>query len=131
MPYKHDEIYGCGGANQCDCLTEMLRDCDGECVLSCCDAPMKKITPKTQDAGQEKHVPVIEKIEGGFKVTVGEVPHPMEEDHFIQFIEVRADDEIQRKYLKPGMAPEAVFKTDAASISAVEFCNKHGVWIGT
>jgi superoxide reductase len=128
MSYKRDDMYGCGGANQCDCLAEMVRDCAGDCVLSCCESPMKKIEAKTQDAGQEKHVPVIEKIDGGFKVTIGSVPHPMEEDHFIQFIELRADGELQRKYLKPGVAPEAVFKTEAAEVGALEFCNKHGLW---
>lgn len=90
---------------------------------------MTKAQPKTADQGKEKHVPVIEKISGGYKVKIGSVPHPMEADHYIEFIELRTMDEIQRKYLKPGMAPEAVFLTSAASVSAIEFCNKHGLWI--
>lgn len=124
------EIYECGqtGPDKCTCLVEMLTDCDDCAAPGCCDVPMTKVEPKTADNGKEKHVPVIEKVPGGFKVKVGDVPHPMEPDHFIQFIEIRTDDEVQRKYLQPGRPAEAIFMTEAASISAVELCNKHGVW---
>ncbi|MFA6378491.1 MAG: desulfoferrodoxin family protein, partial [Candidatus Omnitrophota bacterium] len=75
-----------------------------------------------------KHVPVIEKIAGGIKVKIGSVPHPMEPDHYIELIEVRTSDEVHRKYLKPGMAPEAIFQVNAENVKALEFCNKHGLW---
>jgi superoxide reductase len=89
---------------------------------------MALVVPKTQDQGKEKHVPVIEKVPGGYRVKVGGIPHPMEPDHFIQFIELRTADGVYRKQLKPGMPPEATFKVDEAAVTAIEFCNKHGVW---
>jgi superoxide reductase len=89
---------------------------------------MTKVQPKTEDQGKEKHVPVIEKIDGGVKVKIGSVAHPMEADHYIEFIELHTEDEIHRKYLKPGMAPEAIFMVSAGNVKAIEFCNKHGLW---
>jgi superoxide reductase len=127
-----NDLYECSitGEGKCDCVAEMVRGCAGDCKLACCGQEMKQVEFKTADQGREKHVPVIEKIDGGYKVKVGDVPHPMEPDHFIQFIELRTGDEVHRKHLKPGMPPEAVFKTDAVEVCAVEFCNKHGFWIG-
>ena len=84
----------------------------------------------TGDAAQEKHVPVIEKIDGGYKVKVGSVPHPMEEKHLIEWIELLGDGQAYRQFLNPGDAPEAVFKVVAESVSAREFCNLHGLWKG-
>jgi superoxide reductase len=89
---------------------------------------MGKLTENTTEAAKEKHIPVIEKVDGGYKVLVGSVAHPMEEKHLIQWIELEADGLVQRKYLAPGQAPEAVFKTDAASVIAREYCNLHGLW---
>jgi superoxide reductase len=89
---------------------------------------MKLMKENTVDAAKEKHVPVIEKIAGGYKVKVGSVAHPMEEKHYIQWIELIADGEAYRHFLKPGMAPEATFKIDAAKVSAREYCNLHGLW---
>jgi len=80
--------------------------------------------------GKEKHVPVIEKIAGGIKVKVGSVPHPMEEKHYIEWIEVIADGKAYRQFLKPGEAPEAIFKIEAKTITAREYCNVHGLWEG-
>jgi superoxide reductase len=82
----------------------------------------------TTDAATEKHVPVVEKVDGGFKVTVGSVAHPMVEDHHIQWIEVIADGVVLRRRLSPGDAPEAVFETGATSVTAREYCNLHGLW---
>jgi superoxide reductase len=73
-------------------------------------------------------VPVIEKIPGGVKVKVGSVAHPMEEKHYIQWIEINADGRTCRKFLKPGDAPEAEFQVEAANITAREYCNLHGLW---
>ena len=93
---------------------------------------MKKIGEFYQSADwkQEKHVPVIEKVDGGIKVKVGEVAHPMEEKHYIEWIEIIADGKADRQFLKPGEAPEAVFKVEAKSVTAREYCNLHGLWKG-
>ena len=82
----------------------------------------------TVDAAKEKHVPVIEKVAGGVQVKVGDVAHPMEEKHFIEWIEIIADGKADRQFLNPGQAPEAVFKTDAQNVVAREYCNLHGLW---
>ncbi len=117
------EIYKC---EKCGNIVEVLFGGDGELV--CCEEPMKLFVANTVDAAKEKHVPVIEKIEGGFKVMVGSVAHPMEEAHYIQWIEAVADGKAYRKFLNPGDVPEAEFMIDAASITAREYCNVHGLW---
>jgi len=117
------EVYKC---EACGNIVEVLAGGEGELV--CCGQPMVKLTENTVDAAKEKHVPVIEKIDGGYKVKVGDVPHPMEEKHYIQWIELIADDKSYVQFLKPGQAPEAVFMIDAASVSAREYCNLHGLW---
>ena len=122
MPKKL-EVYKC---EVCGNIVEVLAGSDAELV--CCGQNMTLLDAKTADQGKEKHVPVIEKIDGGFKVKVGDVPHPMEEKHFIEWIEVVADDKAYREFLKPGAAPEAVFPIDASTITAREHCNVHGLW---
>lgn len=97
-------------------------------AIVCCDQKMDKLEEKTADASTEKHVPVIEKIVGGYKVTVGSTLHPMVDEHYIQWIELLADGIAYRAFLKPGMAPEATFMTDATNVTAREHCNKHGLW---
>lgn len=120
------QIYKC---EICGNIVEMLHEGEGELV--CCGAPMKLFQENTVDAAKEKHVPVIEKKEGGFKVKVGSVAHPMEEKHYIEWIEaITEDGKIYRQFLKPGDAPEAVFKIDAGTIIAREYCNLHGLWKG-
>ena len=120
------QVYKCGS---CGNIVEVLNPSSGS--LSCCNQPMKQLVENTTDAAQEKHVPVIEKVDGGYKVKVGSVPHPMEEKHYIQWIElVAGDDDVHLQFLKPGTAPEAVFKTDAQSVTAREYCNVHGFWKG-
>ena len=90
---------------------------------------MVALEAKTDDFKNEKHVPYIEKQDGGVLVKVGkETAHPMVEDHYIVYIQICADGIMMRKYLKPGDAPEAFFKTDAEKIVAWEYCNKHGLW---
>ena len=89
---------------------------------------MKLYVENTVDAAKEKHVPVIEKIEGGYKVKVGSVAHPMEANHYIEWIEIVADGKAYRQFLNPGDAPEATFMIDAAQITAREYCNMHGLW---
>lgn len=117
------QVYKC---DICGNIVEMLYA--GQGGLVCCGEPMKLQGENTVDAAKEKHVPVIEKIDGGYKVKVGSVPHPMEEKHYIQWIELIAGDKAYMEFLKPGAAPEAVFKIDADSVTAREYCNLHGHW---
>ena len=117
------QIYKC---EICGNIVEMLHEGQGELV--CCGEPMKLYVENTVDAAREKHVPVMEQIEGGVKVKVGSVPHPMEEKHYIEWIEVIADGKAYRQFLKPGDAPEAVFHIEAEEITAREYCNIHGLW---
>jgi len=119
------QIYKC---KACGNIVEVLHGGDGELV--CCGKPMELLEEKTADAKTEKHVPVIEKIDGGYKVKVGSVPHPMQEEHFIEWIELLADGKAYRQFLKPGDAPEATFAVKADSVSAREHCNVHGLWKG-
>lgn len=117
------EIYKC---EVCGNIVEVLHGGKGDLV--CCGQPMKLFKENTVDAAKEKHVPVIEKTADGFKVKVGAVAHPMEEKHHIEWIEVIADGAAYRYFLKPGAAPEAVFKIDAKQVTAREYCNLHGLW---
>jgi len=119
------QIYKC---NVCGNIVEVLHGGAGELV--CCGQPMENLTERTADAAKEKHVPVIEKVEGGIKVKVGSVPHPMEAKHYIEWIEVIADGKAYRQFLNPGQPPEAVFNVKAASVTAREYCNVHGLWKG-
>ena len=96
--------------------------------VMCCGQKMTEIVPGTTDAAVEKHVPVISKVDGGYKVVVGSVAHPMLENHYIQWIELVAGNESLTHFLKPGDAPEAVFKTDAEKVVARAYCNLHGHW---
>ena len=120
---KRYEIYKCG---HCGNIVEVLHG-DGA-KLVCCGEDMKLYTENTVDAAKEKHIPVIEKTGNTIKIKVGSVQHPMEEKHYIEWIELIADEKIYRKYLKPGDVPEAVFEVQAESITAREFCNLHGLW---
>ena len=123
MASSNLQVYKC---SVCGAEVEVIRGGDG--TLVCCNKPMNLLAENTTDAAQEKHVPVIEKVDGGVKVTVGSVSHPMAEDHLIEWIEVVADGKIQRQSLKPGDAPEAVFAVDADQITARAYCNLHGLW---
>ncbi len=120
---KKLQIYKC---EVCGNIVEMLHEGVGELV--CCNQPMKLYEENTVDASREKHVPVIEKTGNGFKVKVGSIPHPMEEKHYIEWIEIIADGRTYRQFLKPGDAPEATFAINAREITAREYCNLHGVW---
>jgi len=117
------QVYKC---ELCGNIVEVLHGGVGELV--CCGQPMRLMTENTVDAAKEKHVPVIEKVTGGYKVKVGAVAHPMEEKHFIEWIELLADGKSYRQFLNPGEAPEAFFAVEAAKVAAREFCNLHGLW---
>jgi len=119
------EVYKC---EVCGNMVEMVHEGGG--TLVCCGQNMTLITENTTDASQEKHVPVIEKTNDGYKVKVGSAAHPMEEKHYIEWIELVAGDVSQRVFLKPGDAPEATFCTDATDVAARAYCNLHGLWKG-
>jgi superoxide reductase len=122
MP-EQSQIYKC---KYCGNIFEVLHE--GTIDFVCCNTPMDLLKEQTADKTTEKHVPVIEKITDGYKVTVGSTLHPMEKDHLIEWIEILANEISYKKFLKPGDKPEAVFKTDAKEIKAREYCNKHGLW---
>lgn len=122
---KRLQIYKC---DVCGNIVEVIHEGQGELV--CCGQPMKLRKENTVDAAKEKHVPVVEKVDGGFKVKVGSVAHPMEEKHYIEWIEIIADGMAYREFLQPGDAPEATFMIDAAHVTALEYCNLHGLWQG-
>jgi len=117
------QVYKC---EVCGNIVEVLHGGAGELV--CCGQPMKLLTENTVDAAKEKHVPVIEKVPGGVKVKIGAVAHPMEEKHYIEWIEIIADGKAYRQFLSPGQTPEAIFNIDANKVTAREYCNMHGLW---
>jgi len=117
------QVYRC---NVCGNIVEVLHAGVGQLV--CCGQPMELLREKTEDVGLEKHVPVIERVGNKVKVKVGSVPHPMEQKHYIEWIEITAVGKTCRKFLKPGEKPEAVFETKAEKIKAREYCNIHGLW---
>lgn len=117
------EVYKC---DLCGNIVEVLQGGGGELV--CCGEPMKLLKENTVDAATEKHVPVVEKVDGGVKVKVGDVAHPMEEKHYIQWIEVVADGKSYTQFLNPGETPEAFFAVEADQVTAREYCNLHGLW---
>ena len=116
-------IYKC---EVCGNIVEVLHDGGGELV--CCNEPMKRFEENTVDAAKEKHVPVIEKTANGYKVKVGSVSHPMEENHYIEWVEVITDDGSCRQFLKPGTKPEAEFEIGGEKVTAREYCSVHGLW---
>ncbi|MBI6873200.1 desulfoferrodoxin [Clostridium aciditolerans] len=117
------QVYKC---EICGNMVEVIHKAGGSLV--CCNKPMTLLVENTVDAAVEKHVPAIEKIEGGVIVKVGEVEHPMVEEHHIEWIEVHTANKLYRKWLKPGEKPEAIFKIDEEVLFAREYCNIHGLW---
>lgn len=120
-----NQVYKC---EVCDNIVEVLHTGVGELV--CCGQPMKLQTANTEDAAEEKHVPVVEKTDTSVKVKVGSVDHPMEDDHYIEWIEVIADGRVYRQNLKPGDKPEAEFNVKSDKVIARAYCNLHGLWRG-
>ena len=121
---KKMEVYKC---EICGNIVEILHEGAGELV--CCGQPMTLIKEKFEDQGKEKHVPVVEKSSGStVKIKVGSIPHPMEEKHYIEWVEVITKDKIYRKFLKPGEKPEADFEVAGDIVAVREYCNIHGLW---
>ena len=117
------EIYKC---EICGNIVEVLHG--GAMDLKCCGSSMKLYKENTVDAAKEKHVPVVEKTSGGVKVKVGSVAHPMEEKHYIEWIEIITGGKAYRQFLNPGEAPVAEFKIDSDKLTTREYCNIHGLW---
>ncbi len=117
------QVYKC---EICGNIVEVIHSGKGQLV--CCGQPMKLMEEKSDEQGKEKHVPVVEKTETGIKVKVGSVPHPMEEKHYIEWIEVITEEGIMRKFLKPGESPAAEFKVRQEVVLAREYCTIHGLW---
>lgn len=118
-----NQIYKC---NVCGNIVELVHAGVGELV--CCGQPMELQKENTVDAAEEKHVPVIEKTDTGVKVKIGPDPHPMEQEHYIEWVEIIANGQVYRKFLKPGDEPEAEFNIKAGKTAAREYCNLHGLW---
>ncbi|KJS14916.1 MAG: desulfoferrodoxin [Peptococcaceae bacterium BRH_c4b] len=118
------QVYKCG---ICGNIVEVIHNGKGELV--CCGKPMVHLVENTVDAAKEKHLPVIEKSGDSVKVTVGSVLHPMEEKHYIEWIELIVDGKSYRKFLNPGELPVTEFCVpDGNEIKAREYCNLHGAW---
>ncbi len=121
---KNSEIYKC---EACGNIVDVVHGGSGELV--CCGQPMKLFVENTVDAAKEKHVPVMEQMGEEIKVKVGAVPHPMEEKHYIEWVEVLdAQGRAYRQFLSPGQAPEAVFCVKGGGLTVREYCNLHGLW---
>jgi len=120
---KKLEVYKC---EICGNIVEVLHTGQGQLV--CCGQPMKLFEEKTEDTGMEKHLPVVEKTERGVKIKIGSIPHPMEEKHYIEWIEIVADGRNYKKFLNPGDKPEVEFEIKAEKVEARAYCNVHGLW---
>ena len=120
---EKNQVYKC---EICGNMTEVLHTGSG--TLVCCGQNMILLEEKTQDEGLEKHVPIIEKTETGFLIKVGEILHPMDDNHYIEWIELETENIIYRKELSPGDKPEVEFCTSAEKVTAREHCNIHGLW---
>jgi len=120
---KLNQVYKC---NVCGNIVQVVHASIG--TLSCCNQPMELLEPQTAEMAIEKHVPVIKKTEDGIKVTVGSTLHPMDDKHYIEWIEIIADGKLHRQHLYPGDKPEAFFCIKAKEVLAREYCNIHGLW---
>lgn len=128
---QQNQIYKC---EICGNIVDVLHTGAGELV--CCGQPMTLLEERTEDQGQEKHVPVIEELpanvcqgKDGIKVRIGEVEHPMDADHYIEWIEIiAADNKRGKRFLKPGDEPRAEFYTRKEVFGVRAYCNIHGLW---
>lgn len=123
MATERLQVYRCP---LCGNMVEVVHAGGG--TLVCCGQPMELQAENTTDAATEKHVPVIEEADGGIRVVVGSVAHPMGGDHYIEWIEVELNGKSYCQFLEPGAAPEAFFPLSGANITARAYCNLHGLW---
>lgn len=117
------QVYKC---EHCGIIVEVFHGGGGR--LICCGAPMNVLAENTVEASLEKHVPVAERVDGAIKVKVGSIPHPMEEQHYIEWVELAADGGSDVRFLKPGDAPETEFRSSASEVTVRAYCNLHGLW---
>lgn len=111
------------------CGNVVVKFVDSGVTPFCCGTPMSVIHPATEDEGQEKHLPVVERIdERTLEVKVGAVPHPMLKEHHIQFVTLETERGIQTLWLDPGDHPKAIFCCSSKPVAVYEFCNVHGLW---
>lgn len=122
MP-KRLEVYKC---SICGNIVEVVHS--GAGALICCGQNMDRMTENTTDAATEKHVPVIELGDGTVTVKVGDVAHPMEDAHYIEWIEILVEDKVYRQYLKAGEPAQVTFNVSATTVTARAYCNLHGLW---
>lgn len=124
MNTKLNQIYRC---KICGNIVEVVHP--GADSLICCGEKMELVVENSVDASREKHVPQVEKEGDGVVIKVGTVPHPMEEAHYIEWIEIVFDGKVDRQYLQPGMKPKARFNVSADDLIARAYCNLHGLWV--
>lgn len=118
------QVYKC---DSCGNIVEILFGSNQQ--VNCCGKPMRRLLENVVDASVEKHVPVVKELDNEIEVKVGSVLHPMEKEHYIEWIEAIKDGKVLfRQYLSPGEAPEAKFKTNAKGVVVRELCNLHGLW---
>jgi superoxide reductase len=122
---KKSEIYKC---SVCGNIIEILHE--GAGTLTCCEKEMIKMEEKTSEEGNEKHKPILEKNDEGVAVKVSSIPHPMEDSHFIEWVEITTNKGTSKKFLKPGEKPEEKFPVGEEVIKVRSYCNLHGLWKG-
>ncbi len=122
---EKNTVYKCGA-----CGNTVVVLYPGGGTLVCCNQPMTLQVENSTGAAPEKHVPVLEQTSTGYEVMVGSVAHPMEEEHYIEWIEINDDGKTCRNFLKPGERPQAVFNPPKGKMTARAFCNLHGLWKG-
>ena len=110
----------------CDNMVEVVHGGAGELV--CCAKLMKHMVDDTVDAAKEKHVPIIEKNSDVYIVKVGSIEHPMTGEHYIEWVELSADNMVYKQYLKPGIKPQAELNLKVNKVVARAYCNLHGLW---
>tara|TARA_Y100000294_G_C8423160_1_gene283685 strand:- start:109 stop:489 length:381 start_codon:yes stop_codon:yes gene_type:complete len=121
---KLNQVWKC---EMCGNIVELVHSGAGELV--CCGVPMELQVEKSKEEGKEKHVPVVEELDNNkFKITVGSTPHPMEKNHFIEWIEVVSDEVAKRHPLKPGQTPEVISYSGTDNYYIRAYCNIHGLW---
>lgn len=121
---KEHKFYRC---RHCGNLVGLIENAGVPMI--CCGEPMEELKPNTADGAQEKHVPVVTKQGDKLRVDVGEVFHPMEEKHSIQWVYLQTQRGGQRKGFDPGDKPEAVFCViDDEPVAVFAYCNLHGLW---
>jgi superoxide reductase len=118
-----NDVYKC---TVCGNMVEVVHPGGGELV--CCGQPMAPLKENSVDASREKHVPVVTRTATGTLIKVGAIPHPMDKEHYIEFVELIADGRVCRKALKPGDKPEFEFSSKPEKYTARAYCNQHSLW---